>query len=213
MAALLVSSAEETGAAVAIHPVVIDVHLPAGVAGPDPMDFDVRCFVVAHASGISLVDTGMPGSTSAIAEVLTSLGASWSDITDVLLSHDHPDHIGSLDDVRAHAPQAVVWGNAPVTARPLNEGDVVRDLTVIATPGHTAGHVSLLHGSGALLVGDIVGNQNGSLSRAPAPFTADAVEAERSLRKVAGIGFDRLLTGHGAELPDGTNALRELVKS
>ena len=98
-------------------------------------------------------------------------------MTDVLLSHDHPDHIGSLPDVRIHAPQAIVWGNAPVAGRTLDEGDIVRGLTVLATPGHTAGHVSLLHESGALLVGDLVGNQGGALSRPPAPFTADADEA------------------------------------
>jgi hypothetical protein len=55
VAALLVPSAEQAGAAVAIHPVVIDVHLPAGVAGPDPMDFDVRCFLVAHAGFASSI--------------------------------------------------------------------------------------------------------------------------------------------------------------
>jgi glyoxylase-like metal-dependent hydrolase (beta-lactamase superfamily II) len=194
-----------------IHPVAIDVHLPAGIAGPDPMDFDVRCFVVTHASGVALVDTGMPGSTGAIAAVLASTGATWDDITDILLSHDHPDHIGSLEDVTSRAPQAIVWGNAPLTARALDDGEVVRGLTVLATPGHTAGHVSLLHDSGALLAGDIVGNQGGSLSRAPAAFTADAAEAEQSLRRLAGIAFDRLITAHGAELPDAANALSDLV--
>ena len=197
--------------AVTIHPVVIDVHLPAGVVGPDPMDFDVRCFLVTHQSGITLVDTGMPGSTQAIAAALTDAGAAWSDVTDVLLSHDHPDHVGSLDDVRELAPRAVVWGNASVSGRPLIDGAVVRGLTVLATPGHTAGHVSLLDDTGALLVGDLVGNQGGVLSRAPAPFTADAAAAERSLHRIAGIPFDRLLTAHGAELPDGATALQGLL--
>ena len=194
-----------------IRPVVIDVHLPAGMAGPDPMDFDVRCFLVPHPSGIALVDTGVPGSAPAIADALADMGAGWSDLTDVVLSHDHPDHIGSLEDVVAHAPQAVIRGNAPLTARQLNEGEAVRGLTVFATPGHTAGHVSLLHESGVFLVGDIVGNQGGVLSRAPAPFTADAAVAESSLHRISTIGFDRLLTAHGAELPDAANALRELA--
>jgi glyoxylase-like metal-dependent hydrolase (beta-lactamase superfamily II) len=91
------------GAAMTIHAVVIGVHLPAGVAGAQAMDFDVRCFLVTHSSGIALVDTGTPGSTGAIAAALTELGATWTDVTDVLLSHDHPDHVGSLDDVSAQA--------------------------------------------------------------------------------------------------------------
>ena len=194
-----------------IHPVVIEIHLPAGLAGPDPMDLDVRCFLVTHETGIALVDTGVPGSTQAIADGLADLGAAWTDVTDVLLSHDHPDHIGSLGDVVASAPAATVWGNAPLAAVALNEGDVIRGLTVLATPGHTAGHVSLLHDSGALLAGDIVGNQGGELTRAPAPFTADAAEAERSLRRLSQIDFERLLSAHGAELANSSGALRELV--
>ena len=165
-----------------IYPVVIDVHLPAGLAGPDPIDIDVRCFLVTHSSGVVLVDTGTPGSTTVIADGLTRIGASWADVTDILLSHDHLDHIGSLPEVRAHAPNATVWANAPVTGRALDEGDIVRGLTVLATPGHTAGHVSLLHESGALLVGDLVGNENGALSRAPAQFTADADESRAVAR-------------------------------
>jgi glyoxylase-like metal-dependent hydrolase (beta-lactamase superfamily II) len=194
-----------------IRPVVIDVHLPPGIAGPDAMDLEVRCFLVTHESGITLVDTGMPGSTPAITDALVELGATWTDVTDVLLSHDHLDHVGSLDDVGALAPRATVWGNAPVVARPLTEGDVVRGLTVLATPGHTAGHVSLLHDSGALLVGDLVGSYGAELARGPAPFTADAAEAERSLRRISQVGFDRLLTAHGAELADASAALGKLV--
>jgi hypothetical protein len=49
------------------------------------------------------------------------------------------------------------------------------------------------------------------LARAPALFTADAEEAEGSLRRISGISFDRLLTAHGAGLANGSNALNELV--
>lgn len=87
----------------------------------------------------------------------------------------------------------------------------MRGLTVLATPGHTAGHVSLLHESGALLIGDIVGSQGAVLSRAPAPFTADAAQTERSLRRIANIRFERLLTAHGPELADPATALHALV--
>jgi hypothetical protein len=49
-----------------IYPVVTEVHLPAGVAGPEPMDFDVRCFIVPHATGLTLVDTGFDHSVPLI---------------------------------------------------------------------------------------------------------------------------------------------------
>jgi glyoxylase-like metal-dependent hydrolase (beta-lactamase superfamily II) len=196
---------------VEIHPIAFDVHLPAGVAGPDPMDFDVRCFLVPHAAGFSLIDTGLPGSSEAIGSALTGLGATWADVSDILLSHDHPDHVGSLADVVALAPAATVWGNAPLSARALDDGGTVRELRVLATPGHTPGHVSFLDGEGTLLVGDLIGSRDGHLERAPAMFTADAAQAELSIRKLAETGCERMLFGHGAEIDEPLPALRTLL--
>lgn len=194
-----------------IHPIVFDIHLPAGITGPDTMDFDVRCFLVPHSTGLVLVDTALPGSADAIGAALDELGATWADVTDILLSHDHPDHVGGLAEVFARAGTATVWGNPPLSARPLDEGATIRTLTVLHTPGHTAGHVSLLHESGALLVGDIVGNQDGALVRAPAAFTADPAEAERSLRRVAALRPSRMLPAHGDEIDQPQQALDQLA--
>ena len=194
-----------------IRSVVFDVHLPAGVAGPEAMDFDVRCFLVPHASGLALVDTGLPGSAPAVGTALADMGAAWSDITDVLLSHDHPDHIGSLPEVLTLAPSATVWGNAPLAARALEDGDSIQGLRIFATPGHTAGHVSFLHESGTLLIGDLVGSAGGRLERAPARFTADPEEAERSLRRIVGVRAERLLPAHGAEVSHPREALTLLL--
>jgi glyoxylase-like metal-dependent hydrolase (beta-lactamase superfamily II) len=171
-----------------IHPVVIDVHLPAGVAGPDPMSFDVRCFLIPHATGVTLVDTGLDHSVPLIAAKLAEIGADWGDVTEVILTHDHPDHTGGLAEIVTLAPSAAVWACAhdtfPVAVQAAEDGETIRELRVIPTPGHTAGHLSLLSSAdNALLIGDLAGSQNGGLSRAPAPFTADAAEAERSLHK------------------------------
>ena len=59
-----------------VEPIVIDVHLPAGMAGPEPLDFDVRCFLVAHADGVVLIDTGTPGSDGQIAAAFERMGAT-----------------------------------------------------------------------------------------------------------------------------------------
>jgi glyoxylase-like metal-dependent hydrolase (beta-lactamase superfamily II) len=197
-----------------IQPVVTQMHLPAGVAGPDPMDFDVRCFVVPHVSGVTIVDTGPDKSASMIADKLAQIGSDWGDVTDVILTHHHPDHTGGLADVVEHAPTATVWASPndtfPVSVSPAQEAAVIRGLRVIATPGHTAGHLSLLAvEDGVLLIGDLVGNQDGLLVRAPEPFTADAAEAERSLQKVTLLDFARLLPSHGA--PTDRQALHHLV--
>jgi glyoxylase-like metal-dependent hydrolase (beta-lactamase superfamily II) len=153
-----------------IHSVVIDVHLPAGVAGPEPVDLDVRCFLVPHATGITLVDAGLGHSVGAIAAKLGEVGAGWGDVTDVVLTHHHPDHVGGLGEVVALAAGATVWGNPgddfPVAVEAVGDGDVVRGLRVVATPGHTAGHLSLLaEDDGVLLVGDLAGTQGGRFGR------------------------------------------------
>jgi glyoxylase-like metal-dependent hydrolase (beta-lactamase superfamily II) len=187
---------------VEIQAVPFDVHLPAGVAGPDPMDFDVRCFLVPHSAGITLLDTGLPGSAAAIGTALASIGAGWTDVSDILLSHDHPDHVGGLAEALALAPSATVWGNAPLSARVLPDGETVRDLRVVTTPGHTAGHVSFLAGDGTLLVGDLVGSHDGHVERAPAPFTSDAVVAEQSIHKIVSLDARRFLFAHGPEVSE-----------
>lgn len=197
-----------------IHPVVAEVHLPAGVAGPDAMNFDVRCFLVPYATGVTLVDTALDHAVAPIAEKLGEIGADWSDVTDIVLTHHHPDHTGGLAEVTARAPEAVVWASAhdtfAVAVKEAEDGATIRGLRVIATPGHTAGHLSLLatHDH-ALLVGDLVGNLNGRLSRAPEPFTADPAEAERSLHKVSRYEFDDLYPSHGA--PSHRQALHDLL--
>lgn len=199
-----------------IHPVVLDVHLPAGLAGPDPMDFDVRCFLVPHPTGLTLVDTGPDPSVPSITGKLAELGADWGDVTDVILTHHHPDHTGGLSEVMALAPGAVVWASAhdtfPVAVKAAEDGETIRGLRVIATPGHTAGHLSLLsHQDGVLLIGDLAATRNGRLTRAPAPFTADAAGAERSLRKASLLDFTDLFPSHGA--PSGRQALQHLLDS
>jgi len=69
-------------------------------------------------------------------------------------------------------------------------------LDVIATPGHTAGHISLLDPrSSTLFLGDVVGNLDG-LDRGPAAFTHDSAVAERSLRALAERQFDVALPSH-----------------
>lgn len=205
---------------VPLETVVQQVHLPAGVAGPTAISFDVRCFMVPASSGIVVIDTGMGGVID-IHQALQRLGAGWSDVSDVVLTHAHADHVGGLGDVLSHAGSAVVWAGESETValpsdihvRAAGDGASIRGLRVIHTPGHTQGHISLLHESdGLLFVGDAVGTMKGVMVRPPAPFTNDAVEAESSLRKLSRISPNRMLFSHGSEIPDAKARLLVLLE-
>lgn len=202
-----------------VEPIVQELHLPPGMAGPDALAIDVRCFLVPYANGVLLVDTGPQGSAGPIAAALGRLGAAWSDISDVVLSHSHPDHTGGLGEVLEECPNARVWAGAADCAdiaaatevQPLDDGVRVRNLQVLATPGHTPGHISLLHDDGILFVGDAVGTVGGTMRRAPEMFTADAEVAERSLRRLESLTAGRWLFAHGPEVYDPAGALSVLL--
>lgn len=207
-----------------IEPVVAHSQVPAGVLGPDPVRIEVRCFLVVGLDGVVIVDTGVPGTADEIESGLARIGAHWSDVTNLVLTHAHFDHVGGLGEVVERAPHAQVWaGKRDVAAipalgdralRPLVEGDRLGDLLVLETPGHTPGHISLFHEAASLvLVGDLVGALDGGLSFGPPAFTADAALSRTSLARVEGIGAERLLFSHGPEILDPNGAVRELLRS
>jgi glyoxylase-like metal-dependent hydrolase (beta-lactamase superfamily II) len=91
----------------------------------------------------------------------------------------------------------------PVTPDELVvDGDVLPEgFTVVHTPGHTPGHISLLQLERRILItGDALSNRGGKL-RAPLPiFTPDGTNAQRSILKLAkkyGDEYETVVFGHG----------------
>jgi glyoxylase-like metal-dependent hydrolase (beta-lactamase superfamily II) len=199
-----------------IRAIVMGHRIPAGALGPGPVQLDVRAYLVAHASGVILVDTGMDAGGLALDAALGEAGAAWPDVSHVLISHAHRDHVGALDHVRQAAPAAAVMASAAEGLpglRPLADQDVIGPLRVFASPGHTPGHLSFADEErGVLLVGDCVGVVAGRLVRAPERFTADPEVAEQTLRSLLAWRGARMLFAHGPELASPWDELEMLLE-
>ena len=90
---------------------------------------------------------------------------------------------------------------------------MVGPLRVVASPGHTPGHVCFLDDArGALFVGDCLGTVAGRLGRGPQQFTADPQVAEQTLHSLLALRGCRMLFGHGPELADPWNELDALLE-
>jgi glyoxylase-like metal-dependent hydrolase (beta-lactamase superfamily II) len=203
-------------------PRILDASIDPVLPGMGPLN--VRAFVVVRGREAALVDALLPGNVNAIQDVLRTAGLGFDALKHVILTHYHPDHSGSAADIAALAGGATWYAGAPdippLTAgipdfgvppfrKPIQaiaEGSEVFGLRIVATPGHTAGHVSVFEPSGsAMVIGDAAFNLQG-LSGSPPQFTADLVAAGESVRKLAGMNFQRALFSHGPPINEGAAA-------
>jgi len=183
-----------------------------------------------------LVDAGTPRSGPRIADELHGAGIVPRLI---LLTHSHYDHAGGADAVREatgapiYAPAAErplfsgelrhrrlarlgAWVanlgrpvRLPTVDRWLEDGELAGGLEVVATPGHTPGHVSYRLGS-TILGGDAF--MTGERFReAVSLFIADRAEARRSIEKLAGLDLDLAVSGHGPPAGGAKEKLAALV--
>ena len=206
----------------------------------------VSAWVVTRGSAAALVDAGLPDTADDIGAVLTATGMTWRDLQHVILTHYHLDHSGAAADILDRAPQATLWvgpGDIPLfeqspfpipgaerlrrTARPAQDNADIFGLRVVATPGHTPGHISLLDAElGALFVGDTmvngsldvgalvpglpVLNPGGGLAPVDDPmFSVDPAQNNASIRRMATLTFELALLSHGP--PVDAAALRALA--
>ena len=71
-------------------------------------------------------------------------------------------------------------------------------LRVIATPGHTPGHICVFDPAGSLLIlGDAMSNIGNKLGGPNPQYTADMTQAHQSIKKLAKLTFQRAVFGHG----------------
>ncbi len=204
----------------------------AGSAAPPPPSGDgvtwervnlgfVSAYILVRGGEAAIVDTGVDGSAEDIERSLVGIGLTYGDVGHLILTHHHGDHVGSADQVLAFATEATGYaGAADIPAisgmpRPLSavaDGDEVFGLQIVATPGHTAGSISVLDPVGGILVaGDALGTNGGQPTLPGAQFTDDMALAKQSVVKLGALQFETLLVGHGVPIEGGaSSAVAEL---
>ncbi len=172
----------------------------------------VSAYVVARGNRAAIIDTGTPGSAETIGQSLSDLGLTYNDVENVILTHNHGDHIGSIGDVLAMAVNATAFageadlGGIDGDITGLVGGEDIFGMEILATPGHTPGSMSAIdHGTGLLIAGDALTIAAGQAAEPPAQFTADADVARDSIRTIAALTFNTLLVGHGDPIESGAD--------
>jgi len=182
----------------------------------------VNAYVLIRGKEAAVVDTGTAGNGSKIADVVRTAGLSWDAVHHVILTHYHPDHIGSVGEVLGAAAKATAYAGAadipqiksPRPVKAVGDNDEVFGMRVIATPGHTPGHVCVFDPVGSLLIlGDAMNNID-KLAGPNPQYTADMAQAHQSVKKLAKLKFERAVFGHGEPLDKGASrAIAKLAGS
>ena len=87
------------------------------VPGVYRLPFDVgQAYVVEQPHGLVLIDTGAPGSGPAITGSLHALGLAADDLVEIVITHSHDDHRGSLAELLARTSAASIahTADAPI---------------------------------------------------------------------------------------------------
>lgn len=154
-----------------------------------------------------IVDPGMVAHRDRILGPLAERGLAPEDITDVVLSHHHPDNtmnVGLFPRARVHDHKAE-YRDDQWTDRDAEGYELTGSLRLIRTPGHSAEDITLLAGTAegvVAFVGDLWWRPDGP---AEDPVAPDRDLLRRSRRRVLGVA-DVIVPGHGRPFPAGDGA-------
>jgi glyoxylase-like metal-dependent hydrolase (beta-lactamase superfamily II) len=175
---------------------------------------------------ITLIDAGLRGSGRLLRRYLARVGRSTEDLTRIVCTHNHPDHIGGVRElvtspsveVLMHPadrePLKVVFSDVfrrpgrlvalltrgPEDAKPVDDGDVLPalgGLEVIHTPGHTPGSICLYSARHRVLfVGDTLQVIRGRLALPSHFFSEDLALARKSIERLGERDVEMICFAH-----------------
>lgn len=213
------------------------VHLVEGV-DPSP-DFSTHVYLVKDkGASWTLIDTGLPGASTAILAYLAKLKVEPTSVKKILITHLHRDHVGSLkamiETTRArtfaHWIEAAYIAMDPkydgpgvppaepvVVDETFKDGDAIDaagGLLAYHTPGHTPGHASFYQAERRILFsGDLFFGEGEKAVLTTPEYTFHMPTAKISARRMGRLSVDSLLTYHGGPfLKNGGGTMRAVTQ-
>jgi glyoxylase-like metal-dependent hydrolase (beta-lactamase superfamily II) len=163
--------------------------------------------LVLEGNAVVIVDPGMVPSRPALLAELASHGVTPESVTDIVLSHHHPDHTVNaalFPAARIHDHWAIYDGDRWID-RDADGFEISPSIRLIATPGHTPQDITTL---AATPDGVHACTHAWWASDGPAddPFAADADALAASRARILAVATV-IIPGHGpAFVPDETTA-------
>lgn len=197
-----------------------------GVNEGKPIEFSDNCYLIRHAKGLLLWDTGIPDAVAAmpdgmvvangaitfrraktLAAQLVEIGVKPADVTHVALSHTHGDHVGNVAlfpssiiliqgaeyDWAMTQPVKPAFATTQTIEKVAGDRDVFGDgsVMILATPGHTPGHQSLLvllpKSGPILLSGDAVHFRDNWENRRVPAMNVNREQTLASMQRIASV--------------------------
>ena len=157
------------------------------------------CSLIRDGAVSIVVDPGLAPSQSAILDPLRKLGLAADDVTDVVLSHHHPDHtlnVSLFPRARVHDHWAIYdfggrWDDVECEGRVL-----APSVHLIRTPGHSAEDISTVAGTpdGVVVFTHLWWTDAMPLED---PYAPDPAVLHASRARVLALA-DVIVPGHGA---------------
>lgn len=175
------------------------------LSGPDDDLVASTVGFVRDGDVLVVVDPGMVASPASILDPLAALGVGADEVTDVVLSHHHPDHTlkaALFPNARVHDHWAWYRDDRWVD-RPAEGFELSASVRLTQTPGHTPQDVSTLVETeeGLVVFTHLWWSADGPPDD---PYATDPASLhEQRARILALPGLVRIVPGHGAAFAPG----------
>jgi glyoxylase-like metal-dependent hydrolase (beta-lactamase superfamily II) len=207
----------------------------------------MNCYLVTEDDGLTLVDSTVSSPADEVVAMVQQIG---KELRRVALTHAHGDHVGGVAGVRQRFPGvevSIAQRDAPLLAgdkallpgepqtqvkgyfvkvdwkpdRLLKPGDRVGSLEVVASPGHTPGHIAFLDvRDRSLIAGDAFQTRGGiavsgdlkPLFPFPAMATWNKPTSLASAEALRALKPSLLAVGHGAAVSEPAAAMDRAIE-